>query len=407
MANLSELLKEWLPKLTDPEYLANSPVGRFGNVAQSMIMPGIPALAMGLGAVGRTGLGSRVGKELQDVGGAANAMPQLGFMDDLARPLLKADQSMAVAVPATLKEGFFANFDKFEKAVKSSAYRAAGQGYSVDDLTDAGMLKAFSIIEDAPKGAPLHLDPPKFMDWLLDQARTAITQTRGKSVQAADTIADTVAEPYKDIAPIMAQEVAPAAAQAAQQTQRVDRAEDIMSNVLDPTKKLLLDRLGIGLPRTKSEWNDLREIAKLRGIEPPTTKSAKYQLGGDSPVRKLIQQFLPEETKPLEDLSKADLQDRLVNLRKLLPSKDIGSEGSRPRLRPDFDTERILAKMREREIPGDVLAMTRRLLGGKVTPGQNPSDIVRAKGRPEIERQRALDLNRAMDIMFDILKNDK
>lgn len=346
--------------------------------------------------------------------GASKVAPYVGDMAVLA-PGLKLPPGKA------LSELFWDNYERMQKAGEGAARISTKGDTRATNLADEAVNKTLELITDDTVTSPART-PAEFADWLMDQVRRNVDKIHTQSLKLGEGTKKTKSGDVVAIEPAVAAPVV--GLRADQATARTmehlkDASAEASEAVLNERSALLSK--GLGDPRGKKAVAAMNEEVKAVIGRPLTADERRYWLRGrhadvepaelqarlrEMAVKKTTGMDKPDELHKLSDF---DLSNRLQEMKNLLPMKDIGrreGRGAKAVIRPDFDVDRMLDKLRDVLPDPKDTQMIRRYMQG--TP---PADAIRGRyGRAATDADKhegLLRLNRVMDFMHAVLKKEK
>lgn len=344
--------------------------------------------------------------------GASKVAPYVGDMAVMA-PALKLPPGKA------LSDLFWDNYSRMQSVANKAAHISTKNEARASNLADEAVNKTLELVADDSVTTNAQT-PAQFADWLMEQVQRNVDKLHTQSVKMSEATkksksGDVVAIEPSVPAPVVGLRADEAKARTIESLE--DATAEANEAVLNERSALLSK--GLGNPKGKKAVAAMNEEVKARIGRPLTEGERRYWLQGkgadvepaelqarlrEMAVKKTTGMDKPDELHKLSDF---DLSNRLQEMKNLLPMKDIGRhEGAKSVLRPDFDVDAMLAKLRDVLPDPKDTQMIRRYM-----QGMKPVDAIRGRyGRTATEADKhegLLRLNRAMDFMHAMLKKEK
>ncbi len=389
---LSDLFKTWLPRITDPEYINSTKLGRMVNTASVMATPGIVLVGYGLGKVA----GTKAGKEGID---ALNAIPQAGFIDDLSRigsRVHNIPDVLGAAAPVTFMPWLFktsknakgieeaVNYNSLNKGLEKFAQEASklsGGKSRAEDLVDSAMSKILGIVDDPKLPIPKGVSNEEASQWLINNVgRKEIDRIAGVNRKVSDINTSESASMLEQLpsqlrnpeqAVLEAEKVVDKTRQA-----KVNTSSSIMDRILSPKMKAMFEGL-----QTRAKGSDVSKSLSEEGVD-ISRQSAEYYTKPET-AQKIMSPVVKSVQSGLQSLDTPELGKLLTSQRKLLGPLDI---------------DRTITTLTNRGIDKPTINLVRKYLMG--TSPKYLTDHMNA----DTKRKTLLDINQAVEAIFDVYK---
>lgn len=388
---VSDSLKTWLPKITDPEYVANTPVGKAGAVANVLTTPGLGLAAYGISKLRDTKFGKDAFQAVEDTTNAVNF--PLG-------PELKITNA---AVPATLmnflwteyKPGKY-NYHKMEGLLDKYAQQVSGlKGVDQGTLKEAGLNKVVEALQSPTTEIPTHLhkNPEGMVQYVLENyahpeinklakqesrvLNEVTSNSKGEEFSNLDKAVSQARNPEQAV--IKSQETVDTA-----QQQRIETAGGIFDKVLSPKMRAIL--------QGKMNRDDPSTVAKSLEADPNVPRSEK--VSGDL-IRYYMNRGGIEKTlKPIREAENVDPTT--------LPISDLQSlvKAKRKMLGPADVDKTIETLRRHGTTDQDTLTLMRRFL-----IGAQPTQLYHGKSEDIVKQDILLRVNSELEKLFKVKGN--
>lgn len=380
---VSDSLKTWLPRLADPEYLANTKVGQAATGAGVLSSPGIGLAAYGISKLRDTKFGRGALNAVDDIANAVNFPigPEVKAGSAIAK---HGDESLKMlgAVPAGLIDYLFKevkpgvyNYHKIEQQFDKFAQGLINQSSSNvarSTLAETGFNKVLEVINDPKTTLPKHLenDYPAALEYITKEhglpAMNKLNYREG-NMQGEVTKLNSkdVAKSNLDYAKAETRNPEEAIINSQtpvdkEQQKRVEVAGGIFDKVLSPRMRAILNG--------KMNRESASEISSSMPADDKLNRKAVSYYVSRGGLENSIAPIREAEGKDPNTLGISELQDLVKAKRKMLGPTS-----------PDTAIEML---RRHGSTSQDELTLMRRFLLGtppsKLTPGKSDDILVKA-----------------------------
>lgn len=409
---VSDTLKTWLPRITDPSYLANTSPGKAATTGMILTNPGIGLLGYGLGKLSETKLGKQALKELD---GLPNfpVVPELKIASQAAKHVDEL-APLAMAVPKSLTDYLFSTikitkrnkygdtkiveglpYDTIQPALEKYATGLVGKTgatMTAESAAESAAQKVVAAISDPNYNIPKHLhgDDAASLEYIIkDKGNREIDKLLVESKQTVSE-ASTV---FKDKNGKSVSPVANAASDLRNPEQAVLEAEKPVDKVKEEKIKLaggVFDKLhspkiramyeGLANRRTATEIQ--KELA-ADGIDLSRGGIRNYIDNKGAGAASLMKPVVKAEQVGPEKLTTPELQKLIISQRKLLGPTQV-----------DKTIEQL---QRHGSDDASTLSLVRRFL-----IGAQPSQLWHGKSEDMEKRDTLLRINTELEKLFKI-----
>lgn len=382
----TDALKTWLPRITDSSYIADTHVGKLGNVVNLVTQPGMGLLGYGLGKLNETKFGKQGFKELEGIPNFPVGV-ELNLGNKLAKQVAQHGDELAplaMAIPTNIRDylwkatkpGKFV-YDELKPMLEKYAQGASaksGSKISVESAAESGLTKVVDAMNDPKYDIPkaLYNDEPAALQHIIkEKGHREIDRLINESKETI-TEASTV---YKDKDGRSVSPVANAPSELRNPEQAVLQAEKSLDKVEEAKVKLaggIFDKLHSpkiramfeGIANRKSPTEIQKELAG-EGIDMSRQNVFKYI--SEDRAANIMKPIVKAEQKGADNLEIPELQKLITSQKKLL---GVSS--------PDSTIEQL---RRHGTTDQDTLTLVRRFLIGtpasKLTPGKSDDILVK------------------------------
>lgn len=385
---VSDTLKTWLPRITDPSYLANTTVGKAAVGSLGLTVPGLGLLGYGLGKLKENKYGKQALKELEDAGNAVNfpLTPEINIATKFGSSIDDASKlaPLAMAIPSsitnylwkTTKNGKMV-YDDLKPMLEKYAQGASaksGSKISVESAAESGLTKVVDAMSDPNYDIPktLYNDEPaalqhiikekghREIDRLINEGKETITEAStvfkdkdGKSVNPVANAASDLRNPEQAI--LQAEKPIDKVEEA-----KVKLAGGIFDKLHSPKIRAMFD----GIANRKTPTEIQKELA-AEGID--ISRQRIFQYTSEDQAANIMKPIVTAEQKGADKLKINELQKLITSQKKLLGT-----------VSPDSTIEQL---RRHGTTDNDTLTLVRRFLIGtpasKLTPGKSDDVLVK------------------------------
>lgn len=415
---VSDGLKTWLPRLTDPEYLANTTVGKAAVGSLGLTVPGLGLLGYGLGKLKENKYGKQALKELEDAGNAVNfpLTPEINIATKFANNVDDVGKlaPLAMAVPKSLTDYLFSTikvtkrnkygetkvvddmvYNTIKPALEKYAEGAAklsGSKISAESVAEDALGKVVAAINDPKYDIPKDLqgnDVASLQHILKEKGHREIDRLITESKQTVSEASSV----YKDKEGKSINPVANAASDLRNPEQAVLQAEKPVDKVKEEKVKLaggVFDKLHSpkiramyeGLANRKTATEIQKELA-ADGIDLSRGGIRNYIDNKGAGAASLMKPVVKAEQVGPEKLSTPELQKLIISQRKLLGPTQV-----------DKTIEQL---QRHGSNDAGTLSLVRRFL-----IGAQPSQLWHGKSEDLEKRDTLLRINTELEKLFKI-----
>ncbi len=403
---LSDVMREWLPKVADPETFNSTPVGQASGAANLVMQPGLGVAAYALGKLRSTGPG-------KNMLGAMEAVPPVGAELKLASKVHNfPGPSMVAAAPAGFLPWLWKsaknekgvehmpNWEALSKGLEKYAatvFRVSKLGGRKEDLVEQGVSAVVEQV-DNPK-IPSGMTNEQTLEWLINNTgKPAIAKIgnvdrkhidniiEGKEGGAVDRIQELPSQAISaEQSMINSQQTADP-----KRAAEIKLAESVHERIMSPRMRAIIDSIGANM-----SGPEIREKVKVETGEDISKQLLQYYKHKNADktgatlnpaVREnLINPLVRNITEGAEVQSTEDLSKSLVSQGKLLKGINVDAT---------IDT------LKSKGVDPALIPTIRRYLNGA-----NPSRITDGF-KPEAKRKTLLDLNSAIEQLFTVYKKE-
>jgi len=379
---VSDTLKTWLPRITDPSYLANTTPGKAATTGMVLTTPGVGLLGYGLSKLSETKLGKQA---LKEVDGLPNfpVVPELKITSQAAKHVDELGP-LAMAIPTNVRDYLWKStksgkmvYDDLKPMLEKYAQGASaksGSKISVESAAESGLTKVVDAMSDPNYDIPktLYNDEPaalqhiikekghREIDRLINEGKETITEAStvfkdkdGKSVNPVANAASDLRNPEQAI--LQAEKPVDKVEEA-----KVKLAGGIFDKLHSPKIRAMFD----GIANRKTPTEIQKELA-AEGID--ISRQRIFQYTSEDQAANIMKPIVTAEQKGADKLKINELQKLITSQKKLLGT-----------VSPDSTIEQL---RRHGTTDNDTLTLVRRFLIGtpasKLTPGKSDDVLVK------------------------------